>query len=364
MYPTFGRWRCRSSVRTAGRRSANPPSRERTLMSKHRPESGISRRAMLGTMGKAAAGFGLAPASASGRNPSGPSRRHGGAGQRRCGSRPRRRACRERRTCAHGQVMANRRGRRRAAAPRPTPRRPRRVGPPPTVRWSKKSGPGRVTFADPAALITTATLERAGRLRPRVDGADSGGATASSTLTVKVETPPPAKQLDVVHMRKWSIDSTLWNHRMKALTVSWIPHCIEHARANRHRARAGIDNFIEAGKKLRGEPHGQHKGYVFANAYVHNAVEAMSIALMLDAEGRPGHRARADRHARDARQVDSDHPRRAGTRRLHADGVHAAARQQRRRQPERPGRSTTGSVAPTTRDTPPATSSRRRSLTT
>ena len=43
-----------------------------------------------------------------------------------------------------------------------------------------------------------------------------------------------------------------------------------------------MDNFIEAGKKLRGEPFGPHKGYVFANAYVHNAVESMSIALMLD----------------------------------------------------------------------------------
>src|SRR4029079_10473003 len=105
-----------------------------------------------------------------------------------------------------------------------------------------------------------------------------------SILTVKVETPPPAKQLDVVHMRKWSVDSTLWNHRMKALTVSWIPHCIEQLERT-DIAAGGLDNFIEAGKKLRGEPHGQHKGYVFANAYVHNAVEAMSIALMLDAKG-------------------------------------------------------------------------------
>src|SRR5439155_26938740 len=40
-----------------------------------------------------------------------------------------------------------------------------------------------------------------------------------------------------------------------------------------------------AGKKLRGEPHGAHKGYVFSNAWVHQTVESMSIALMVDPQG-------------------------------------------------------------------------------
>ena len=42
---------------------------------------------------------------------------------------------------------------------------------------------------------------------------------------------------------------------------------------------------MEAGKALRGEPHGAHKGYVFSNAWVHQTVEAMSIALMIDPQG-------------------------------------------------------------------------------
>ncbi len=170
--------------------------------------------------------------------------------------------------------------RRRPAADSTPPAPP--TGPPPTVKWGKRSGPGSVTFADSAALTTTAAFSSTGVYVLEMT-ATSGQETATSTLTVKVEDPPPAKQLDVVHMRHWSVDSPLWNHRMKALIVSWIPHCIETLERTDITA-GGIDNFIEAGKKLRGEPHGQHKGYVFANAYVHNAVESMAIALMLDSK--------------------------------------------------------------------------------
>jgi uncharacterized protein len=174
--------------------------------------------------------------------------------------------------------------------PRRGPRRqpadsipPAPTGPTPTTRWSKVSGPGRVTFADPAALITTATFSAPGAYVLQLT-ARNGETTASSTLRVAVETPPPARQLGVVHVRKYSVDSPLWNHRVKALIASWIPHCIDTLERTDITA-GGIDNFIEAGKKLRGEAHGAHKGYVFSNAYVHNAVEAMCIALMVDAKG-------------------------------------------------------------------------------
>jgi DUF1680 family protein len=178
--------------------------------------------------------------------------------------------------------------------PRRGPRRPNAqvdstppapTGPTPTVRWRKISGPGRVTFADPSALITTAAFATPGVYVLELT-ADNGENKASSTLTVKVETPPPAKQLDVVHTKRYSIDSPLWNRRAKALIVSWIPHCVEQLERTDIPV-GGIDNFIEAGKALRGQPHGSHKGYVFANAYVHNAVEAMSIALMVDPNGDP-----------------------------------------------------------------------------
>src|SRR5262245_4847965 len=54
--------------------------------------------------------------------------------------------------------------------PRSSPRRPAQAdstppaptGPTPTIRWTKRSGPGRVTFADTAALTTTATFSEPG----------------------------------------------------------------------------------------------------------------------------------------------------------------------------------------------------------
>ena len=116
--------------------------------------------------------------------------------------------------------------------------------------------------------------------------AGSGATSASSTLKVKVGEPPPKERLDVVYTKKYSIDSPLWNARAKALIVNWIPHCIDQInRTNLTQGQGGIDNFVEAAKALRGEPHGPHKGYVFANAWVHQTVEAMSIALMVDPQG-------------------------------------------------------------------------------
>jgi DUF1680 family protein len=70
------------------------------------------------------------------------------------------------------------------------------------------------------------------------------------------------------------------------LIVNWIPHCIAYCeRTDLKDGQGGIDNFVEAGKALRGEPHAPHKGYVFSNAWVHQTVESMCIALMVDPQG-------------------------------------------------------------------------------
>jgi len=165
-----------------------------------------------------------------------------------------------------------------AAAPAPT-------GPAATAAWSKVSGPGEVRFADPTALVTTATFSKTGDYVLRLT-ADNGQTKAESTVHVAVEEPPPARQLGAVYTKRFRVHSKFWDARVKALVVNWIPHCIDVI--NHHDVtlgQGGIDNFIEAGKKLRGEPAGLHKGYVFSNAWVHQTVEAMSIALMLDAAG-------------------------------------------------------------------------------
>jgi len=168
------------------------------------------------------------------------------------------------------------------APPPPPP-----AGPPPTGLWSKESGPGTVTFADPKSLITTATFSALGPYVLKLT-VTNGQSTHSSTLHVSVEAPPPAKQLEAVYTKNFKISSPFWNARAKALIVNWIPHCIDEInRVDLPIGQGGIDNFINAGKALRGEPHGYHKGYVFSNAWVHQTVEAMSIALMIDPQGDP-----------------------------------------------------------------------------
>jgi DUF1680 family protein len=173
-------------------------------------------------------------------------------------------------------------GRGGAAAPSPT-------GPAPKTTWSKVSGPGTVAFADANAASTTATFSAAGEYVLRVS-ADNGETTATSTLRVKVELPPPARQLSPVVTTRHAITSPLWSARTKVLITAWIPHCIDQCTRvdiPAGRGDGGLDNFIEAAKALRGEPHAAHRGYVFSNAWVHQTVESMSLALMVDPQGDP-----------------------------------------------------------------------------
>ena len=156
-----------------------------------------------------------------------------------------------------------------------------------SATWTKTSGPGSVTFADASATKTTAVFSKPGDyVLQLAAGIDNGNLSSSSTLKVRVATPPPAQRLEVVYTKPYKIDSLLWNARAKALIVNWIPHCIDQInRTNLTQGQGGIDNFIEAAKALRGEPHEAHKGYVFANAWVHQTVESMCIALMVDPQG-------------------------------------------------------------------------------
>ncbi len=95
-------------------------------------------------------------------------------------------------------------------------------------------------------------------------------------------------QLTPVVTTRHTITSPMWAARTKALVTTWIPHCVDQM--NRTDIPAGhgdggLDNFVEAARALRGEPYARHKGYVFSNAWVHQTVEAMSLALMIDAQG-------------------------------------------------------------------------------
>ena len=155
-----------------------------------------------------------------------------------------------------------------------------------TARWLKTSGPGSVAFENAAAAVTTATFSAPGDYALTL--AASGCDDRTHSIAVHAQDGPPKDRLDVVYTRKYSIDSPFWNERAKVLIVDWIPYCVhmcERTDIAPMRGDGGIDNFIEAAKALRGEAHGKHKGYVFSNAWVHQTVESMCIALMVDAQG-------------------------------------------------------------------------------
>ncbi len=152
------------------------------------------------------------------------------------------------------------------------------------MQWTAE-GPGVVKFENAKSDTTTATFTVPGDYVVTLS-ARARKMKSTSSLKVSVVNPPEEKRLDVVYTRRYSIDNPLWNDRAKALIVSWIPHCIEMIeRKDMERGQGGLDNFIEAAKALRGESHGRHLGYVFSNAWVHQTVESMCIALMVDPQG-------------------------------------------------------------------------------
>jgi DUF1680 family protein len=153
--------------------------------------------------------------------------------------------------------------------------------------WRKESGPGKVVFENVKSVESSAVFSETGEYILSLTGI-SDNKKASSSIKVLVHNPPPEERLDVVYTTRYSIESPLWNKRAKAIMVNWIPHCIDQInRTDLEKGQGGIDNFIEAAKALRGEPHGHHLGYVFSNAWVHQTIESMCIALMVDPKGDP-----------------------------------------------------------------------------
>jgi uncharacterized protein len=159
------------------------------------------------------------------------------------------------------------------------------VGPVQGVTWTKVSGPGKVEFNNANKKDATASFSAPGDYVLKLTAVEDE-ASSSTEVKVKVHPQPPVKRLDVVYTKKYKIDSKLWNDRAKAMIVNWIPWCIDQVnRTDLTVGQGGIDNFIEAAKALKGQPHAAHKGYVFSNAWVHQTVESMCLALMVDAQG-------------------------------------------------------------------------------
>lgn len=152
-----------------------------------------------------------------------------------------------------------------------------------TVSWSKSAGPGNVEFADASAASTTAVFGEVGDYTLTLL-ASAGELSGESSLHVKVVPHPDRPALTPVRTGHYRVTSPLWRQRIKSLIVSWIPYCYKRMSEPDLR-EGGINNFEEAAKKLAGQEAAPHRGYPFSNAWVHNTVESMCLALMVDPQG-------------------------------------------------------------------------------
>jgi uncharacterized protein len=155
--------------------------------------------------------------------------------------------------------------------------------PSPTVKWRQAAGPGKVTFADATATGTTARFSKVGDYVLALT-ADDGQASASDELLVTVLAKPSQPPLSPVWTTPYQVSSPFWQPRLKNLIVNWIPHCVRQCEDPAVK-EGGIENFVQAAKKLAGQPGAKHTGAVFANTWVYNTLEAMCIAQMLDPQG-------------------------------------------------------------------------------
>ncbi|HON06787.1 MAG TPA: Tat pathway signal protein, partial [Verrucomicrobiota bacterium] len=137
--------------------------------------------------------------------------------------------------------------------------------PEPLVKWTKLSGKGSVKFQSDTSLSTTAEFTKAGEYKLQLT-ADDGASKSSDTVDVIVKEMPPKESLVFIEPISYQITGTFWKDRVKNIIINWIPHCI--AKIDDPNLReGGIENFVQAGKKLAGEP-ARHTGPVFANGWV------------------------------------------------------------------------------------------------
>jgi DUF1680 family protein len=151
--------------------------------------------------------------------------------------------------------------------------------------WSRESGPGSVTFEDAATAVTAARFTAPGEYVLRFT-ATVGRRSASETLHVRAELPPPATHLSRVETGPYRVSGPFWAPRLKAVIVNWIPHC-NNKISDPNLREGGIENLVQAANKLAGRPARRHIGYPFSNAWVYNTVEAMCLALLVDPQGDP-----------------------------------------------------------------------------
>ncbi|HEY3320206.1 MAG TPA: beta-L-arabinofuranosidase domain-containing protein [Planctomycetota bacterium] len=159
-----------------------------------------------------------------------------------------------------------------------------KVKPVPTLKWSKESGPGEVTFSAPETANTSAKFSAPGQYVLKLT-ADDGELTSAESVRVSVEPLPNEPHLTPIATAPYSVSGKFWPNRVRALIVNWIPHCINKI-DDPNLKEGGIENFVQAANKLAKKP-AKHTGPVFANGWVYDTVEAMCYALMVQAPDDP-----------------------------------------------------------------------------
>ena len=149
--------------------------------------------------------------------------------------------------------------------------------------WSKQSGPGDVAFDNAAAAETLADFSKPGEYVLKLTASD-GQLRGEDSLHVTVVLPPPAHPLQPIATTRYTVTNPLLRERLKQVIIHWIPHCCEKL-SQPDLPEGGIENLAQAGNKLAGRPHHGHRGPPWANAYVHNTVESMCLALLFDPQG-------------------------------------------------------------------------------
>ena len=140
---------------------------------------------------------------------------------------------------------------RRRNAPPAAPVEP--PGPPPTLTWSKASGPGVVTFADPTAPMTTATFSAPGEVRSHADGrqrAIEGFVFAARNRRASAAVCRPRAGGDLVPPDRQPL---LEPAREDDEITNWIPHCVDLInRTDLSRGRAGWTTSTKPPRRLPG----------------------------------------------------------------------------------------------------------------
>jgi DUF1680 family protein len=134
-------------------------------------------------------------------------------------------------------------------------------------------------------LNMTNATSSTGVLEFQVWGVGVGPTTTPTNTATPNPTAAPGAYLSLMYPESgWKVNNTFWSERIKKVICNEIP--VYYNRLNNAaEASGGMDNFVQAQRKMAGLSFKAHVGYWFSNAYPHNVLQAMCRARMVDPQG-------------------------------------------------------------------------------